>query len=209
MLAQSAVWVFAILMATGMAAGAIAFTRRGVHVAGGHHPGFRAQDNPPRAAQVAWLIVVFVPPAYPFVVVLAPSLAYGTVLHFAFPFDATAQVAGFLLWGIGGMLVVWSGRTLGRFMVAEIAVSVDHELVTTGPYARVRHPTYTGAIALSFGATLLFLSWVLLAVTVLVVVLANYRAGKEERLLASGAGFGERYRAYVARTGRFLPRVVR
>lgn len=196
-------------MVIGSVAGLAAFARRGAHAIGGRHPGFRAEDNPPRAVQVAWQVAVFLPQAYPFLVAAIPSFAYGAVLHVSFPLDGPVQIAAFLVWGAGGLLVMWSGRTLGRFMVVEIAISRDHELVTEGPYARIRHPTYTGAILMSFGVAFLFLNGALMAVAVLVVLLANYRASKEDRLLASDAGFGETYRAYAARAGRFLPRLRR
>lgn len=165
----------------------------------------RASDNPPAALQIAWPFLILAVSFSPIAVVVAPDLAYGAPLTVAFPLDSAVQVAGFLLWGAGGLLMLWSRRTLGRFMVLEIAVTKDHELVRTGPYARIRHPTYAGAMAMAVGVAVLFLNIVLVGVTILVVFLANYRARKEERLLASPEAFAETYRAY-ATTGRFLPR---
>lgn len=76
-------------------------------------------------------------------------------------------------------------------------------LITTGPYARMRHPMYTaviaGALALAIGWNT-FAHWVALAV---LVVVLNAKARREERLLARR--FPE-YAAYAARTPRFLPR---
>ncbi len=138
---------------------------------------------------------------------MVPSLVYETNLNIAFPFDTYVQGIGLAVWAVGGLLVVWSGRVLGRFMVVQIAVATDHRLVQEGPYGRIRHPTYAGAMAIAIGEALLFLSLPLAAIAVLIVIIANYRARKEERLLASPAGFGEAYGAYVMRTGRFLPRL--
>jgi len=173
----------------------------------GHGPRrFRADESPPTSVQVLWGALNFIPQAYPFLVAALPELFYAGLPRFGFPGDSPAQILGLFLWGAGGLLVIWSGRALGRFMTIRIAVAADHELVQAGPYARIRHPTYAGLMFLTVGLTLLFLSVVLLAVSAATIAIAHYRAVKEERLLASPQGLGEAYRAYMERTGRFLPR---
>lgn len=167
---------------------------------------FRADDSPATALQVLWTTMNFVPQVYPFLVVALPGVFYAGLPRLSFPGASAAQVLGLAMWGSGGLLVIWSGRALGRFMTPRIAVATDHELVQSGPYARIRHPTYAGLMFLSIGLTLLFLSVVLLAFSVVTVIVARYRAVKEERLLASPQGLGAAYRAYMERTGRFLPR---
>ena len=42
-------------------------------------------------------------------------------------------------------------RFLGRFFQSEVSIQKDHELVVSGPYAVVRHPSYTGAIMIVIG----------------------------------------------------------
>src|SRR5262245_47269323 len=57
-----------------------------------------------------------------------------------------------LIVGVGGAVVlVWSAAVLGRFFVHEAAVARDHALVTAGPYRFVRHPVYSGYLALLLG----------------------------------------------------------
>lgn len=195
------VWYLAFGMAAATVATLFVFSRRV-----DHPKEFRAQDNPPPVLQVVWPILFLGPLTYPFLVVVAPALAYESVVTLdIIPFGEVLQVAGLALWAVGGILVLWAGRALGRFMTVQIVVARDHELITIGPYARIRHPTYAGAIFLTTGVALAFLNAVLLAAAVFVVVVANYRARKEERLLASPEGFGAEYRQYMARTGRFLP----
>ncbi len=206
MLESNLMWILAFLMSVAGVVAVIAFSRSG-GAGGGRPREFRAQDNPPRVLQIVWPVVIFIYFAYPFAFVAAPGIAYGTALNFAFPFDEVAQVLGLLLWLAGGLLVMWSGRALGRFMIIQIAVAKDHELITAGPYARMRHPTYAGVMCVAVGSTLLFLSYALAVFAALAILIANYRARKEERLLASPDGFGGAYRAYMARTGRFLPSV--
>lgn len=74
----------------------------------------------------------------------------------------------------------------------------------TGPYARVRHPMYTGDMLAFLGVFPLTLSLLalvsLLAVPAQVAVAGIEEAGLEGR-------FGASYRVYAARSGRFLPRL--
>ncbi len=142
---------------------------------------------------------------YPVLVVILPNLAYGTVLHFTFPFDTAFQVLGILLWVVGGGLILWCSRLLGPIMMTDGVVE-SHELVTRGPYAAIRHPVYTGHMLMALGAAALFLSYLLLVFALVTIVLAHVQARGEERLLASPEGFGEEYGTYMETTGRFLPK---
>ena len=120
---------------------------------------------------------------------------------------AVANLPTVAVFAMGGILALSAVRHLGKHFVVQIVVAQEHRLVTSGPYARIRHPAYTAAILLSIGAGLFFLNLVFLVNLVIVAGLAVYRARLEERLLSSPQGFGLQYRAYVARTGRFFPRL--
>lgn len=50
-------------------------------------------------------------------------------------------------------LRVQSFRALGRFFTFELYISKDHRLIVSGPYAIVRHPSYTGLIFSIIGAS--------------------------------------------------------
>jgi protein-S-isoprenylcysteine O-methyltransferase Ste14 len=83
----------------------------------------------------------------------------------------------------------------------------EHTLVTKGPYRWVRHPFYD-AVALSVVATsMAAANWFLLLIGGLVFMLMIVRTRMEEEKLLSR--FGDSYRAYVERTGRFVPRIGR
>ncbi|PPQ79072.1 hypothetical protein CVT25_002297 [Psilocybe cyanescens] len=51
---------------------------------------------------------------------------------------------GVVLWICGAALRIRTYRDLGRFFRFQISIQKDHELIKTGPYAYVRHPSYTG-----------------------------------------------------------------
>ncbi len=111
-------------------------------------------------------------------------------------FAASLLCLGFLCWVF---------KTIGKAGAKYVITFDEQELVTTGPYARIRHPMYTGSFA--WGVTVLLFTdhWGVggsfLALLFLVVV---FRLRTEEEALIEH--FGDDYREYMARTGRFWPR---
>ncbi|OBZ67534.1 hypothetical protein A0H81_12475 [Grifola frondosa] len=55
-------------------------------------------------------------------------------------------VLGCMLGALGGFIRIQCYRTLGRFFTYELTLRNNHRLVTSGPYAVVRHPSYIGLI---------------------------------------------------------------
>ena len=104
------------------------------------------------------------------------------------------------------VLVAWTHRTLGRQYSAEFAIQKDHVLVTTGPYARTRHPMYTGFNAFSLSLAVMSSNLLLLFFAFLVAVPFPWIAEEEERMLLDT--FGDEYREYMRRTGRFFPKIL-
>jgi len=115
-------------------------------------------------------------------------------------------VAGLTLVAAGIGLRAWSIVTLGRFFQYQIKVQPGHQVVTSGPYRYVRHPSYTGiamvlaGIALASGDV-----WSLLAVAVLGGAGLAVRIRAEERQLTQALG-GE-YERFAAGRKRLLPGV--
>jgi protein-S-isoprenylcysteine O-methyltransferase Ste14 len=95
-------------------------------------------------------------------------------------------------------------HSLGKNLTDTVVTRREHTLVTHGPYAFVRHPFYD-AVALSVLAnSLVAANWFIFLTGGMAFALIIARTRKEEeRLLAR---FGDAYRAYMERTGRFLPR---
>jgi len=115
------------------------------------------------------------------------------------------RVVGLLLGVYAAVILPWSASTLGRFLVPQARVSRDHELVVEGPFRFVRHPAYSGDLALWLGSALATLNVLLVVLWPLYVLGATLQSRVEDELLASK--FGNDYHYYAARVGRFVPRV--
>jgi protein-S-isoprenylcysteine O-methyltransferase Ste14 len=108
------------------------------------------------------------------------------------------------------MLVLSSGFIMWVMRENSFAIPVvklqterGHRVVSTGPYAWVRHPMYTGTILFFVGAPLLLGSWWGVAMSPLFVVLFAIRTRIEERALIAGL---PEYADYTARVRyRLLP----
>jgi protein-S-isoprenylcysteine O-methyltransferase Ste14 len=83
----------------------------------------------------------------------------------------------------------------------------EHRLVTTGPYAVVRHPQYDGFILAMFGFLLQWPTILTLLMFPVLCVMYWRLAVSEEREVT--ADFGERYLAYRKVTPAFIPRLRR
>jgi protein-S-isoprenylcysteine O-methyltransferase Ste14 len=70
--------------------------------------------------------------------------------------------------------------------VVRVQTERGHRVISSGPYALVRHPMYTGAILFFFGPPLLLCSWWGLLMAPLFAVMFAVRAGIEERTLIAG-----------------------
>ena len=104
----------------------------------------------------------------------------------------------------GGALRWYSIIFLGRFFTVNVAIAADHRLIDTGPYRRVRHPSYTGALLTFLGLGICMQHWASLVILMTGTTAAFlYRMRVEEAAL-TGA-FGERYRLYMQHTARLLP----
>lgn len=85
-----------------------------------------------------------------------------------------------------------------------MAIASDHQLVESGPYRYLRHPTYTGALLAFLGLGLCMGNLVSLGFIVIPIFLAFRRRMRVEEEALLGA-FGDKYRTYMQRTRRLLP----
>ena len=91
--------------------------------------------------------------------------------------------------GLYSVFLVFKENT---YTSAVIAVGAEQKIITTGPYAVVRHPMYTGAFIMLFGVPLALGSWWGLFPIVPMILVIVWRMLEEEKFLVKNlAGYTE------------------
>jgi protein-S-isoprenylcysteine O-methyltransferase Ste14 len=122
----------------------------------------------------------------------------------ALPVPDMVRWSGVVLFATSISWLVWMFVSLGRNLTDTVVTRPHATFVNHGPYQYVRNPMYSGLLLLGFSLGLAFGTWLLpLAATVMFVILARRTRIEEEYLLAR---FGDPYRNYMTRVGRFFPR---
>jgi protein-S-isoprenylcysteine O-methyltransferase Ste14 len=98
---------------------------------------------------------------------------------------------GLALTVLGLDVMAWSRIVLGRNWSAAVTIKKDHELVTSGPYAIVRHPLYSGVLLAMLGTAVSLgkIRWL--------------KSRTEERFMLEQ--FGGRYRQYQRQAKALIP----
>ncbi|MBU0936017.1 MAG: hypothetical protein KKI09_15220 [Spirochaetes bacterium] len=136
---------------------------------------------------------------------LAPFLFLAIVLVWLYP-ELVAMPANWTGLRICGLILLAPGFVLWGFGVVQLLQGFPRgRLITTGAYGLCRNPIYTSMAVLILPAvSLIFSTWIFIAVSAILLVLVNLLIGPEEVKL--GLVFGSAYRDYCARVGRFGPR---
>ncbi|MGX1232477.1 protein-S-isoprenylcysteine O-methyltransferase Ste14 [Bradyrhizobium japonicum] len=116
------------------------------------------------------------------------------------------QALGLMLFVLSTLFILWVFRE-NSFAAPVVKLQADRaqRVVSTGPYAHVRHPMYSGMILFFAGVPLLLGSWWGLVMAPVIVVLFAVRIGIEERTLREGL---PGYSSYMTRVRyRLLPGV--
>lgn len=123
----------------------------------------------------------------------------------SYPLPVTARWVGVA--GLAGSVVwlVWMFHTLGRNLTDTVVTRRDAFFVNHGPYRWVRNPMYTGILLLGISLGLALTSWLLPVATGVMFTLLALRTHTEERHLIER--FGDQYRSYMQRVGRFFPKL--
>ncbi len=110
---------------------------------------------------------------------------------------------GVVLCVAGLAFCIWARFTLGRNWSGVVTLKGGHELITSGPYALVRHPIYTGLLAM-FVATVIVLGHVagIVAMPFVFVSIWIKLRGEEKVMLKQ---FPNEYAAYQQRVKRIIP----
>jgi protein-S-isoprenylcysteine O-methyltransferase Ste14 len=103
----------------------------------------------------------------------------------------------------GLLFAVWAREHLGRNWSRSVTIKQEHELITTGPYAVVRHPIYTGILAGFLGMAIAISQVRGFIVFVLISLAFWLKLRMEEKWMRSQ--FGETYATYARQTAALVP----
>lgn len=102
-----------------------------------------------------------------------------------------------------GLVLLWLAMWVNPFAASAVTVEPGQTVITTGPYALVRHPMYCGGLLLFLGIALALGSWVGLVPGLAILALLIWRLKEEERYLSDHLSG---YREYCAKvTHRLIP----
>ena len=165
---------------------------------GAYIPKGKFYENPQDGKSALWIILAIY------------AVGLGSVLGFIFfpTNDSTQtnalQIVGVCLATVGLSIRLIAIRKLGRMFQVTVQIVDDHELITTGIYAYMRHPSYTGAV-LSFSAFPMIFGqrWLIAPTILLLIGVYLYRIHVEEKTLLDF--FGNSYEAYGRKTKKLFP----
>lgn len=104
-----------------------------------------------------------------------------------------------------GMILRWvSVIYLGRFFTVNVAIADGHQVIDTGPYRLLRHPSYTGLLLMFLGTGIASGNLLTLLIFVLLPAAALLHRIAIEEAVLSGA-LGSRYVDYMSKTKRLIP----
>jgi protein-S-isoprenylcysteine O-methyltransferase Ste14 len=112
--------------------------------------------------------------------------------------------AGFALGVTSILFWTWTQVTLGKEWTPQLQLREKHYLVTSSPYAHIRHPMYTAISGFGLGLALVSTNAVFVALAALVIAGLFLRIPQEAKMLIDE--FGEAYWVYMRHTGRLFPR---
>jgi len=124
---------------------------------------------------------------------------------------SSLSLPAWLRWSGAGLgaatlpLTYWVFRSLGKNITPTVETRENHELVTSGPYRWVRHPLYSVGTSFFVSLSLVAANWFVGLGSLSALAMLLVRLPKEEAKLIER--FGDEYRVYMERTGRFLPRL--
>lgn len=164
-------------------------------------PGFSKQDmNSDKQSDKLSILLILI----------ASSISvFSSVVEWAYLTPDKSQinsvtVIGFIFLLIGICFRVWSINVLGKNFTATVKITREHELIKTGPYKLIRHPSYLGAFVAIIGCPVFLNNTYTIFISCIAMIIAYYfRINVEEKTLSNH--FGKYYEDYKKDTYRLLP----
>lgn len=113
------------------------------------------------------------------------------------------EMLGAVLTVAGVAFAIWARRHIGKNWSAQVTIRKEHDLIRTGPYARIRHPIYTGLLLAVAGTAIVIGEYRALLALALIFIGFTFKAKREELLLTKE--FGPAFDEHRRETGFFLP----
>lgn len=163
---------------------------------------------PDKAAIIREGVPLFILRFLLFFLLIALIIAFGYNPPFirvlVFPLTSWLRWIGVIIGFLSLALLAWTEAELGRYWSAQLQLRNEHHIVTTGPYSHTRHPLYSAISAYGIALALVSASWIFVGLALLMILGLAVRVPKEEQMMIER--FGEEYRSYMKRTGRFFPK---
>lgn len=142
-----------------------------------------------------------------FVLLFDDDVTRGILNQRAFDLPHELRLSGAVLIWIGIALALWARWHLGQYWSGRITIKEDHKLIRTGPYARLRHPIYSGLELAAIGSAIAFDRWRCMLGVCVIIIGFWIKAKREEALL--GSQFGKDFEEHRRYTGFLLPKLWR
>ena len=135
---------------------------------------------------------------YKFFIAILTLLYVGAYYHLSHHFTTPISVLDIILTILiftGFSLRMWSYYTLHKYFTFNLAIKEDHQLIKTGPYKYLVHPSYTGQLLLLFSSLIFFRQWIP-AILISYYTVSRYteRVSVEEQMMEKQ--FGQEYKKY-------------
>ncbi|WP_426441847.1 methyltransferase family protein [Bradyrhizobium genosp. P] len=141
---------------------------------------FTAREGQPAADK--WFMLLFLAAAFWWFVAMGLDRRFGG----GDP-GVPLMAAGLAMYVLSTVLIMWVFRTNSfASPVVKVQTERDHQVISTGPYALVRHPMYASVMLFFAGVPLVLGSWWGLAFAPLFFLMFAFRTRIEERTLAAG-----------------------
>lgn len=136
----------------------------------------------------------------PFVFVFSSVLDFANYYH-----PIWLRWIGTVLFGFAIWLLWKSHADLGKSWTPTLGICKNHKLITSGVFKTIRHPMYAAHILWAIAQVLLLANWIA-GYSFLIVLIPHIflRVKDEEKMMLNN--FGDEYREYMIKTGRFIPR---
>ncbi len=139
-----------------------------------------------------------------FVLIFSHRASIGFLGDRIVPRNLIGPILGTVLTWMGIGLAIWARYHLAEYWSARVTIKEGHQLIRTGPYARLRHPIYSGLVLAALGAALVIDRWRCVFGFCLVLIGYCFKAKKEEAMLTQQ--FGDAFREHQKHTGFLIPR---